>query len=433
MKKVLVAVLVLSVISVAVFAGGQNDEAATLTVWTGFPETESTLKKAVEVFVADNPKVKVEILTFDFTDLQDKALVSIPAGSAADVVVQEMTDMYGFAKAGWLAKAPNDVQSWIKKPGRYVSTAVPIISYKDAIYAMPFQTGGPALFYNKTFFAEAGLKAAPETVEQVHDYAVKLRKMNASGALTRAGYSIRLTGPGGGTQKFSFIAYQFSGKQVIEPGKAPETFHASCEAPGQAEALQWYVSLLHGKDKSDDWGLKHDSEGFAAGDAAMFMRESWVVPFMKDSAPTVDYGVAVQPKGKYWGVLDYVAGLTVPAAGKNAALAWKFTLAVQNEAVMKTLLQESGWIPPRRDVSYEEIFAKEPHFRAFIEQPKGLLTYFEPNLSASHEIWVGVGEIVQEAYRDAALVGNLAGCQAVMKKAADKTNQILKEAKEYGE
>ena len=44
----------------------------------------------------------------------------------------------------------------------------------------------------------------------------------------------------------------------------------------------------------------------------------------------VDGQLEVQPKGKFWGVLDYVAGLTVPAAGKHTALAWKFTLAVQN-------------------------------------------------------------------------------------------------------
>jgi multiple sugar transport system substrate-binding protein len=314
-----------------------------------------------------------------------------------------------------------------------VATAAPILGFNGAIYAVPFQSGGPALFYNEDYLKEAGLNGPPRTVVELYDYAKKLRKTNAAGELIRAGLSIRLTGPGGGTQKFSFIAYQFSGKQVLTPGKKPGTFYATADAPGQAEALMWFVGLLNGNDKADDWGLKHDSEGFAAGDAAMLMRESWVVPYLKENAPDLHYGVSLQPKGKYWGVYDYFAGFTVPEAGKNKAAAWDFARSTQEKVVMEMLLKESGWIPPRRDLDYGTVFAAEPHYKAFIQQPKDLPTYFEASCAASHEIWVSVGEIIQAAYRDASLVNNLAGCQAVMKKANDKANEILKRMNEYGE
>ena len=99
---------------------------------------------------------------------------------------------------------------------------------------------------------------------------------------------------------------------------------------------------------------------------------------------------------------------------------------------MKLLLEESGWIPPRRDISYEDIFAMEPNYRAFVEHPKELITYFEPSLTSSHEIWVSAGEIIQEAFRDGNLVNNLAGCQAVMQKVNEKVNQILNENDEFG-
>ena len=44
--------------------------------------------------------------------------------------------------------------------------------------------------------------------------------------------------------------------------------------------------------------LKQDAEGFANQQAAMFVRESWLVGYMKKNAPNVQYAVAPLPAGK---------------------------------------------------------------------------------------------------------------------------------------
>jgi multiple sugar transport system substrate-binding protein len=404
-----------------------------IMVWSGLSETQKPLEKAAEIFMAQNPGVKVEVLTFDLRDFEAKVAASIPTGSAADVIVMDHSLVRRYAKANLLAPAPKEIVEWVNTPGRYIDLAPQFASYQDKVVAVPFYGGGPALFYNKDHFQEAGLTKPPETVEEVYQYAVKLRKMNDKGELTRAGISLRLTGPTGGLQKWAFVTYQMAGVQPVENGKEPDTFHAAMDNEASARALMWHVNLLHGKDKSDDWALKHDAEGFAAGVASMFMRESWVIPYVKEKGPNINFGVQVMPRDKFWGIYDWLVSGSVPVSCPQKDLAWKFTLAMQEKEVLDILFRDSGWIPSRRDLNFDDILAWEPRFRPFVELPKGAHIYFEANCFSYSELWQQAGEVIQAAFRDANLVNNLEGCKAVVKKAHDLANKILQESDEYGE
>lgn len=436
MKKGLFTVCVLLMLPLLAFAGGQEDKAGGLkgniTVWGCFTELQKPLEKATQIFTTENPAVKVEVLVFDLRDFEAKVAATAPVGQAADIIVMDHSLTNRYAKAKLLASAPAEIEKWVKTPGRYLPIVPEKASYEGKIVGMPFFGGMPALFYNKDHFAEAGLKEPPKTVSEVYDYAVKLRKMDASGKLTRAGYSIRLTGPTGGTQKFAFFSNQILGQDVVVDGKQPGTYHANMDNEESAKTLQYYIKLLHGKDKSDDWALKHDAEGFAAGDVAMFMRESWVIPLMKDKGPKINYDIAYQPRDKFWRIYDWSVNACVPESGKQKAAAWEYTKVMQKKEVMEVLFTDSGWIPSRRDIVFKEILAQEPRFKVFIDYPKGAEIYFETNSSGYTEIWTKAGEVIQAGYRDAGLLNNLPGSRAVMKKANDVADEILKSVNEFG-
>ncbi len=435
MKKRVFMLLVLVMLASLLFAGGQAEKVgkAKINVWGCFSELQAPLDKAVEVFMQENPEAQVEVLVFDLRDFEAKVAATAPMGQAADVIIMDHSLTARYAKAGILSAAPTDIEKMVNTPGRYLSAAPEKASYQGKAVGLPFFGGGPALFYNKDYLSEAGLSKPPATVDDLYDYTVKLSKKDAAGNLTRAGYSIRLTGPAGGSQKWAFVTNQLLGGDFIEYGKAPDTFYGNLDNEESAEALLWHVKLLHGPDKSDDWALKHDAEGFAAGAVAMFMRESWVIPFMKENAPNINYGIAYQPRDKYWRIYDWLVNACVPESGKQKSVAWEFARVMQNEEVMEVLYTDSGWIPSRRDISFSSVVAAEPRFKPFIEIPSGAEIYFEVNASSYTELWTRVGEIVQEAYRDAGLLDNLSGCRAVVKKANDIANQILKDSNEYGE
>ena len=435
MKKLFPVFVFLALLTAMLFAGGQTEKVgkAKITVWGCFTELQAPLDKAIEIFVQENPEAQVEALVFDLRDFEAKVAATAPVGQAADLLAMDSALTARYAKAGILSNAPADVEKLVKTPGRYLPIAPGKASHQGKVVGLPFFGGGPALFYNKDYLTEAGLSKPPATVDELYNYAVKLTKKDASGTLTRAGYSIRLTGPAGGSQKWAFITNQMLGGDFIEFGKTPGTFYANLDNEASARALQWHIKLLHGKDKSDDWALPHDAAGFAAGAVAMFMRESWVIPQTKADGPNINFDVAYQPRDKYWRIYDWLVNTCVPESGKQKNVAWAFAKVMQKEEVMEVLYKDSGWIPSRRDISFSNVVSAEPRFKPFIEIPKDAQIYFEADASSYSELWAKVGEVIQEAFRDASLLNNLNGSRAVVKNANELANQILKDSGEYGE
>jgi len=431
MRKSVSVFLVLMILVAFGFSDG-NQQAGKITVWGCFSELQAPLNKAVELFKVAYPNVTVETMVFDLRDFEAKVAATAPRGQAADVIIMDHSLVGRYGKAGILSAAPADVAAMVNTKGRYLPIAREKLTIDGDVVGLPFFGGGPALYYNKDLLAKAGVKP-PTTVDELYKAAVKLRKLDAKGNVTQAGYSVRVTGPEGGSQKFAFVSNQMVGGDIIEAGKEANTFHGNLDNEATAKALMWHVKLLNGKDKSDDWAIKHDTEGFAASTLAMYMRESWVIPYMKQNAPTVNYGVVPVPRDKFSRIYDWLVSACVPESGTNKDLAWAFAKIMQEKAVMEVLFTDSGWIPARRDLDFSDILAKEPRFKAFMSNPPQSSVYFEVNASAYSELWTKVGETIQAAYRDASLVDNLALCRAVAKKANDLANQILKDSGEYGE
>lgn len=436
MKKVLLVGMSLLLLATLSFANGKSETAApqTITVWSGLTETKAPLEAAASILAKENPGATAQVLVYDLRDFETKVAAAAAGGDLPDVIVGDQASvLHRYVRGGYLEAAPSAVSDFVEKPGRYLPVAVNSIKSGGKVYGVPLYGGGPALFYNKDYFKEAGISAPPTTDAEMAVDAAKLTKKDSSGNLTRAGITIRLTGPTGGIQKWDFIAYQMVGTQFLVPGSKPDTYHANLDNEGSARALMWHVNLLHGTNKSDDWSLKHDAEAFATGDAAMLLRESWVVPYIRQNAPNLNYGVAYLPRDKYWGIYDWLCALAVSKTSKNKDLAWKFTMAAQQKDALSVLLEESGWIPSRRDISFDSILQKYPNLKPFIDEPKDATIYYEPALSSYNEVWQKVGEILQNAYRDANLVNNLQGCRAVVKQANDAANTILKQNGEYGD
>ena len=104
--------------------------------------------------------------------------------------------------------------------------------------------------------------------------------------------------------------------------------------------------------KSDDWALKHDAQGFASGAASMFMRESWVIPFVKKNGPDIKFGVVPVPRDKAFGAFNAVEVLSVNKDSKLKDAAWDFIRILQDQAIVNNVLESSGWVPLRRDRDY---------------------------------------------------------------------------------
>ena len=62
----------------------------------------------------------------------------------------------------------------------------------------------------------------------------------------------------------------------------------------------------------------------------MFMRESWVIPFVKKNGPDVKFGVVPVPRDKAFGAFNAVEVLSVNKDSKLKEAAWDFVRILQD-------------------------------------------------------------------------------------------------------
>jgi multiple sugar transport system substrate-binding protein len=430
--------LIYGLLALLVSAGTAVADTATrgkLSIWLGYPETLDAFKVGEQEFKKQYPNVEVEILTFELREFEAKLAIAVPTGTGPDILVLHDFLFPRYLDGDALDTVPADLTAMVTDPKIIDKPFTDIVTHNGKPWGVPWWTGRSALFYNIDHFNEAGLSGPPQTVEQYWEYAEKLARKAPSGELTRAGVSLRLTGPSGGTQKFGYVYYQLTGEQMLEPGAKPGTVRVTINKHLDvgAKLLLDHVTHLHGAKKSDDWALKHDAQGFASGAASMLLREAWVVAFVKKNGPDIKFGVAPMPRDKAWGAFNFIDILSVNKDSKLKNAAWDYVRVLQGQKVLDNILEVSGWIPLRKDRDYSAFLVKEPRYKPLMEIPAGYTQYIEAPNPAYEEATTRVGEVIQNAYRDASLLNNMDGAKRVMQRAHETAVKILKDQGIYSD
>lgn len=407
----------------------KSEAPVTLTLWGGFPEMEAFYKHVAEAYAKDHPNVKVEILTHPLREFEQKLSATIPSDTAADIIEISMYANQKFIEAGLIPELPANVRTFMDAPGRYSEFLHQNNTYKGKKYGLPLFVGRTALFWNKDMFAEAGLSGPPKTQQEAAEFAKKLAKTDASGNLTRAGHSLRLSGQGSGVaEKWWFILWPLGGTIAQEAGDGK--YCAGYNNDAGRQALKFYIDAVH-VDKYDSHALKHDAEAFELGVAAMFLRESWVIGDIAKKAPNLKYDTAPVPSAVRWGRITNPVNLYVTRSAKNPEVAWDFAMFMVQPEHMNWLLENVGWLPAREDVDLSAVLAKVPQFKAFVMKDPNYAEYGYPVIAPFDEIMTKLAERLVAAYLDKSLANNPDGIAKVIADAATETDEILKKAGLY--
>ncbi len=394
-----------------------------LSLWSGYPEMVPFYNKVAEDYMKANPNVQINILAHPLREHEQKLSAAIPSNTAADIIETSPYVMRKFIDAKYMDPNPRNIEQWMKS-GIYDQFYLDEVTINNKFYGVPLFQGRQVLFYNVDMFEEAGLPGPPTTWDELIEYAQKLAKYDANGNLVRAGISLRKSGGGSGVcEKWWFWLYPAGGSIITEvsPGKYRNNYNNEAGR----RALQLYIDLLY-KYKVDSHKVKADSEGFALGAHAMFTRESWVVGFMKESAPNIRFNAAPLPRDKRAGTICTLVNLYVAKNSKNKDEAWKFIQFMMKPEYQQFLLAKIGWFPCV-NADYEPILQEIPQYRAFMELPEGYTLYSYPSLACYDEIQTKLAERLVKAFMDESLVDNPAGIAKVLAEAAAETDAILAE------
>ncbi|CDP49910.1 ABC transporter substrate-binding protein [Paradevosia shaoguanensis] len=414
------AALLSGVLGAGFFAGLSAASAATLTVWSGYPEMAPFYEHVAEGLKAAHPDLTVKVEAIALREHEKRIALGLTSGSAGPLIIElPGSTASRYIENELLPAAPDDVSAFVKDPANFGQFFIDAVSKDGVVYGVPLFRGQGSLFYNTDMFAAAGLTEPPKTMEEYSQYAEKLTQRDANGNPTVSGWSMRLSGGGQGiAEKFWINLFQYGGNVLVQ--SADGKWKADYANEAGRKALKQYLENVHTL-KTVTPEMPADAEAFERGQTAMFIRESWVIGDIASKAPDLKYATAPLPRGS----IALPTNLYVSAEGDDAKLAWEYTQAANSPENLVWLLQNVGWLPNRSGVDYSVVTDKVPAFGAFVNYPEGYEFFTLPAIGPIEEVLTRLAAQLTNAFGNAALAGDDAAIDAFLKTAADETNQIL--------
>ena len=404
-----------------------SNEKTVITVWSGYPLADSWYQKMIDEFTAENPQYDIQLSSFPINDYETKMVAALASNSAADILAMAKPSfLHAFTAAGKFAAMPQHLQDHVKNDGVYNPSVIEEASYNGEVTSMPHIESVAAFFYNKDYFAEAGLTSVPTSMEELIEYAQELTVYDDSGNVERSGLSMRLTGGASGTtEKFWVMLMQYGGclLEEVEDGK----YVAGYNNQAGFDTLSMYLDGLY-KYKFDDINILHDLQALQAGDTAIFQREPWAVIDMFNNAPDMNY-VTFPLFNAQIGISE---NTFVVDNGDQAVIdgAWKFIEYTIQPENMVQFLELTGYKPARLDLDLTKVYETYPQFEAFYKPFDEVQTY-QP-IDEFQEIMVSLANRLMEAFKDESMCGNADKIWAFLEEAANETNALLQANGHYG-
>ncbi|NOY09359.1 MAG: ABC transporter substrate-binding protein [Spirochaetes bacterium] len=188
MKKSALVFLVLFLAAAFVFAGGTQEKKTgkvkitgpvTIKFWHAMGGSRIDLIQGiVNDFMQANPNIKVKVqYTGTYNDTLNKVKAASKAGNAPQIFQSYDIATLGLAHSGIITPI-GDLTKW--DPIKWDDFFTPVRNYytiSGKHYSLPFNSSTPLLYYNKTFFKQAGLDPTkpPATFNSVIELSRKLK------------------------------------------------------------------------------------------------------------------------------------------------------------------------------------------------------------------------------------------------------------------
>lgn len=297
MKKVVVFLLVLAMLSASVFAAGKTEAApagpVTLKV-ANYALLESGYEpfwKQVKVdFEAANPDITIEWVTAPYGEIVNQVVNMAGGGNKVDVIFGEIDWVPGLVDAG-LAAPVRDIL-----PQAFVDDFYPDVlksfEVEGKAYGIPLYVSPYVLYYNKNLFTQAGLdpNKPPKTYDEMLSYAQKLSQLkDANGNKVYAFGQTTASVPVSGASLTAMV-FNFGGQVLDVQGKL------AVDNQGFKDAFTMVQKLDQLGYNPQNAKLKDLRNLFALGQLAMYYDQSWGFNGVKSINPdAVNFTASAEP------------------------------------------------------------------------------------------------------------------------------------------
>jgi multiple sugar transport system substrate-binding protein len=270
--------------------------------WASSDAENVRLQEIIDQWNAANPDTQVQLNLVP--DYDTKLQTALAGGSPPDIFYIDSFKLPDLVAAG--AVAP--IGDQLTNPDDFYPSMREAFTLDGTFYCPPKDFSTLALEYNKDLFDAAGVEypTADWTWADLRAAAEKLTNADAGV------YGMALS-----PDFARLIALIYADGGTI----TNEDFTAmTLDSDAVKQATEFYVGLVtdgfaaQPADLDSGWA----GEAFGKGKAAMAMEGNWIVPFLKDQFPDVNYGVVELPAGAAGkATMAFTVCYGVPANGKN--------------------------------------------------------------------------------------------------------------------
>ena len=393
-SRVVVAGLMLFLVMMPAQAGARRVTISFLA--RGNPTYIDLLQRMIDFFEEANPNVRVQMQP-EAGDFNSKLATLIASGLAPDVAFIDANSFRPFAASGALMNLSDMVAKDRSFDERaYLPWALDSLRYKGDLYALPYDGGPYALYYNQNLFDQYGVGYPTNrwTVLDLQTAAKKLTRVE-DGQTTQFG--VDLNG-----WSFWLWVWAFGGEVL-----SADERECLLGEKNARDGLQWMADIMNVDRSMYNYAYSVPvNVGFEHQTVAMVTYGYWFVSNYRRL--DFDWDVAPIPAGRQRAGLGWYSGFAIPQGARRPQEAWEFVkwlvseegnraiapLGVALPAMVKVAKSNDFMRiqPPKNNMAWVE-FADDvriPPYHEKFEEMQNQIMYPELN-----KVWTGTQSVGQ--------------------------------------
>lgn len=310
------------------------------------PVRTKILKKLIKDFEADNPDIKVDLVSPP-TDSADRTIQQmLQSGEGIDVLEVRDITVGGFSKNGWLDDLSSDVKSWDGWNKLTDNAKKSAQGDSGKIWYLPYGFYGLSLFYRTDLIKQAGFNEPPKSWDDLLKQASAIQNADKK----QYGYAFR-GGSNSDSNAVAIIEAYVADKLDTSNAFKLKDGKTIFSAPEAKDAMETYLKIFKkaSPPSSVSWGYPEMVEGFSNGSTAFLLQDPEVISTLAkstsitedqwDTAPllTGPTGKAVQPIA--------AAGWGIAKSSEHQKAALKLVEYLASEKPATTFASENSLVP----------------------------------------------------------------------------------------
>lgn len=338
---------------------GAGQDKMRLSTWVSSPSETEIFKNTLDQFRAENPETdfKYEPIPGNYSE---KLQLMLGTNTAPDLFFLKGMTAPSYMSFNILYPLDEAMASSADfNQDDFFPFALDAFKYEGKYYGIPKDFNPYVLFYNKKMFREAGINTLPSNWQEFEEVMTQLTiDKDGDGKTDQFGFIVEPV-----IEMVMPFVYQNGGNFQNPDGTLGIT-----ETPF-VEALEFYHGLYTKgiATIAQDQGVAWNGDAFGREICAMAVSGGWLMPFMKDNYPEVEYGVIPLPAGKQKATVAFTTAFSIPKESTYKKEAWDILNYLTGKEGMRSWTESGIAMPTRRSVAEENGFYQDSIFRVFME------------------------------------------------------------------